>query len=399
MARARYEDWSDAFWAVGEKVQSGKVLLFFDEISWMGDKCPPFLAKLKSFWDNILTKNDQLVFVVCSSASSWVEKNLLSSTGFVGRITLTLTLEELPLPDCQKFWPKKVSAYEKFKVLSVTGGIPRYLEEIDPKSSAEENIKQLCFRNGAFLVNEFGQIFSDLFMRESKFYEKIVTLLATGSKETSEIQNEISTEHDRQHYGRIPEYLWELEEAGFIRRDYTWNINTGSDSRLSKYRLQDNYVRFYLKYIQKNLGKIKREAFNLKSLTALPAWNTIMGFQFENLVLNNRKSIHALLNIKPDEIVNDNPFFQTKTIRTPGCQIDYMIQSKFNSLYICEIKFSCHKIDASIIKEMETKISHLKYPKGFSCRPVLIHVNGVTEEVIESDYFSNILDMEDLFKI
>jgi hypothetical protein len=36
------------------------------------------------------------VFAVCGSASSWIEENLLSSTGFVGRISYTLTLEELP---------------------------------------------------------------------------------------------------------------------------------------------------------------------------------------------------------------------------------------------------------------------------------------------------------------
>lgn len=33
-----------------------------------------------------------------------------------------------------------------------------------------------------------------------------------------------------------------------------------------------------------------------------------------------------------------------------------------------------------------------RYPKGFSCRPVLIHVNGVSQDVIESDFFSNIID-------
>jgi uncharacterized protein len=32
-ARAVYEDWSDAFWAVAERAHSGKVLLFFDETS------------------------------------------------------------------------------------------------------------------------------------------------------------------------------------------------------------------------------------------------------------------------------------------------------------------------------------------------------------------------------
>jgi hypothetical protein len=66
-------------------------------------------------------KNDRLVFVVCGSASSWIEENLLGSTGFVGRISYTLTLEEVPLPDCNRFWPDNIAAYEKFKILSVNG--------------------------------------------------------------------------------------------------------------------------------------------------------------------------------------------------------------------------------------------------------------------------------------
>ena len=96
----------------------------------------------------------------------------MSSTGFVGRISYTLTLDELPLADCNKFWPKNISAYEKFKILAVTGGVPKYLEEINPKLAAEENIKKLCFTKGGFLVEEFEQIFSDLFIREVDFIKK-----------------------------------------------------------------------------------------------------------------------------------------------------------------------------------------------------------------------------------
>src|SRR5262249_29996528 len=99
---------------------------------------------------------------------------------------------------------------------------------------------------------------------------------------------------------------------------------------------------------------------------------------------------------KPDEIISDNPFFQRKTGRKPGCQIDYLIQTKFNTLYICEIKFKKEKINLEIIREMKKKIAVLKYPRGYSCRPVLIHVNGIDNTVIESDYFSEIIDFSEL---
>lgn len=391
---AKYSEWSDAFWAVGERVKTGKTLLVFDEISWMGSKDGTFLGKIKNFWDLQLKDNDKLVFIICGSASSWIEKNILSNTGFVGRISFTLTLDELPLVDCNDFWPKNISVYEKLKVLAVTGGVPKYLEEIDPNISAEENIRKLCFRKGGFLVNEFEQIFSDIFMRRSIYYKKILKALSMGAKEQSEILVQLNSKF----LGRIPEYLGELELAGFITRDFTWNIQTGQDVESSRYRLSDNYIRFYLKYIEKNLTKIERRAFDFKSLASLPEWFCMMGLQFENLVLNNRRELQALLKINPEEIICENPYFQRKTSRFKGCQIDYMIQTRFNTLYVCEIKFSQNPIGASIIDELQEKINALKFPKRFSHRPVLVHVNGVTEEVINSNYFSAIIDFGDLLR-
>lgn len=358
----------------------------------MGSKDPTFLGKIKNFWDTQLKKNDKLIFVVCGSASSWIEKNILSSTGFVGRISFTLTLDELPLPDCVEFWPDNISAFERFKILSVTGGIPKYLEEILPHKSAEENINRLCFQKGGFLVDEFEQIFSDIFIRKTDYYKRIIKTLVNGTKE----QYEISEALGIKRHGRIPEYLHELELAGFISKDYVWNLKTGKDSEIRKYRLSDNYLRFYLKYIENNLSKIQRNTFSLKSISSLPQWNTMMGFQFENLVLNNRSSLYGILSIRPEDIICENPYFQRKTTTTQGCQIDYLIQTKFDTLYVCEIKFSKNSLGVEVANEVQKKIDRLKRPKGFSCRPVLIHVNGVTEDLIDLDYFADIVDFSKL---
>ncbi|MDR3477633.1 MAG: ATP-binding protein [Gammaproteobacteria bacterium] len=386
------DDWSKLFYLLAEKVKKSRVVLLFDEISWMGSEDSDFLGKIKNAWDIKFKKNPNLIFVLCGSASYWIEENILSSTGFLGRVSYTLTLDELPLKACDQFWgktAKNISAYEKFKILSVTGGIPRYLEEIDPHLSAEENIKQLCFKKGGILVNEFEHIFSNIFKRRTPLYREIIEALVYGTKDASEISKELKVELT----GLFSEYFKELSLSGFIRRDYTWNINTGQDSKLSKYRLSDNYLRFYLRYIEKYKTKIDRSGFELKSLTSLPELPTIMGLQFENLVLNNRRYIYEVLGVSPDDVVSENPFFQTPTSRQPGCQIDYLIQTKFNTLYICEIKFSKNAIGMDVIHEVQQKIDRLKRPKGFSCRPVLIHVNGISEDVAESNYFSSIVDM------
>ena len=121
-----------------------------------------------------------------------------------------------------------------------------------------------------------------------------------------------------------------------------------------------------------------------------------MGLQFENLVLNNRKSIQELLHLTDNDIINENPYFQRQTKSHKGCQIDYMIQTRFNTLYIIEMKFLKSKVGMSIIDEMQAKIDAIKLPRGMSIRTALIHVNGVTKELLESNFFGDIIDINSL---
>jgi uncharacterized protein len=47
---------------------------------------------------------------------------------------------------------------------------------------------------------------------------------------------------------------------------------------------------------------------------------------------------------------------------------------------------------------MKNKIENLKMPRYISCRAVLIHVNGVSDDIIQSGYFSNIVDFTQLLE-
>lgn len=281
------------------------------------------------------------------------------------------------------------SAHDKFELLSVMGGIPKYLEKIQAQYSAEENIKNLYFKKGGLLANEFKQIFSDLFGKRSEKYKQIVKLLVQGSLEYGEICEKLGVGKS----GLMSDYLNDLVRSGFVSRDHTWHPKTKrSAPLLFKYRLRDNYLRFYLKYIDGKLPAIERGVYQLKSLSLLPGWATVMGLQFENLVLNNRHFVHQCLKLSPDDILVENPFFQHQTTRRSACQIDYMIQTRTNILYVCEVKFSRDILRKEIIREVKDKISRLYVPKGMSCCPVLIHVNGVQDSVIDSNYFTKIID-------
>jgi AAA+ ATPase superfamily predicted ATPase len=388
----RADNWSELFSTLADHTGEGQTLVVFDEISWMAAGDRGFLGKLKNAWDTAFKRNSQLALILCGSVSSWIDENLLSSTGFVGRVTQRLVVRPLPLASAVQFWGdrrQRISAREKLKVLSVTGGIPRYLEEIDPRLSAEENIGRLCFREGALLFDEFERLFSDLFGRRQSAYRAIVEALVDRHL----TQGEILARLDKQKSGTLSRYLGDLVTSGFIARDFAWKLSTGEPTKTSTYRLADNYVRFYLKYIARNRAKIVQGGFPDRALDYLPAWEAIMGLSFENLVLSNRDAVFHHLHLDAADVVFSNPFLQKAAASRRGVQIDLLIQARFQTLYLCEIKFSSVPIDSSVIAQVASKSERLARKRGFSLRPVLIHAGEVSEAVVQARYFDRIIDL------
>src|ERR1700722_7351703 len=321
MPKIQVSEWIEHFTFLGKQAKVQKIVIVLDEISWMGSEDPDFLGQLKTVWDLHFSENPELVLILCGSVSSWIEENILKSTGFVGRISVDMVLEELSIAESGEFWgarKNKVSAYEKFKMLSVTGGVPKYLEEIIPSLTAEDNIHRFCFQSDGLLFREFDQIFSDLFSKRAQTYGNIVKTLAHASLNLDEVCQKLNLEKS----GSVSRCLDDLALAGFVQEDCTWNLVTKVESRLKKFRLKDNYLRFYLRYIEPNKDRIAKDLFETKSFIHLPGWESVMGLQFENLVVNNLKSLCKLLRIDTLDISNAGPFFQRATQRRKGCQID-----------------------------------------------------------------------------
>ncbi|NGX31372.1 MAG: hypothetical protein K940chlam8_00739 [Chlamydiae bacterium] len=385
------DDWGTLFTILAKITEKGSAIILLDEISWMGSKDPTFLGKLKIAWDTHFSKNPNLILILCGSVSYWIEKNIISSTGFFGRISQKIFLEELSISNANQMLTElgfKGSALEKFMLFSIMGGIPWYLELINPSLSAVENIKQLCFEKDGILFDEYKQIFHDLFGKRSDIYGRIIKYLASASADYKEVSQNLKYSSG----GPLSEYLNELTLSGFIEKDYSWSIKTGKERRIFRYRLSDNYLRFYLKYVEPNYNKIKKGIFSKTSISSLPGWETIMGFQFENLVLHNRNLVYQKLNIDPTDITYDNPYFQKETLTQKGCQIDYLIQTRFNTIYLCKIKFSKNEVGMSVIEEVKQKIKRLKYPKGFSILPVLIYVGRCSDQIEDQSYFVEMID-------
>lgn len=389
----RCDDWGNLFYDLAEECKKGRVLVVLDEITWMGSQDPTFLPKLKTAWDRYFKHNSQFVMILSGSNSAWISKNILSSTGFFGRVSLRILLEELTLPECNMFWDGRsgtISSYEKFKILTVTGGVPRYLEELRPDLSAEANLQRLCFDSEGLLFREFDQIFHDLFQKQGHFYKQIVENLIDSPLSTTELSLKLG----RSRGGDLSKALRELMESGFLARDYTWSFATGKRLESSRYRIRDNYLRFYLKYILPH-----KEQIESTQLQRLPqGWLSIMGVQFENLVINNGSLVCRVLGVSPEDLLIANTYFQKAGARKRGCQIDYLIQTRFRYLYACEVKFRQKVVGKKVIEDVKEKLRRLQLPRGFSCSPVLIHVNGVSEDVVDSGYFARIIDLTELLK-
>jgi uncharacterized protein len=398
LPRVTFLTWTDAFNFLSTcLIKDEQTVILFDEISWMAELDPSFLGSLKTFWDQNISQKENVMLILCGSISTWIEKNILESTGFVGRISLVIHLKPLTLPESVLFLRKKGfkgSIYEIFKILSVTGGIPWYIDLIDPNETADKNIYELCFEPTCQLINEFKIIFHDLFRKKGFQYRKILNILIDGMKTQDEIRKKLLLKKG----GTISKYLKNLITAGFITKHYQWSFKNLKLGRQKLYRLSDCYIRFYLKYVEPFKDIIEQGLYKKAAKGKLPGWDTIMGFQFESLLLSNREFLFQLLNIDTDVVERDNPYIQYPSKERDGCQVDYLIQTKLNSLICCEFKFRKNELNTSIIKEMTKKISSLDVPKGFGIAPALFHFGGVSPKVEESGFFYKIIDLRDSFE-
>lgn len=97
-----------------------------------------------------------------------------------------------------------------------TGGVPLYLERMKPELPVEQNIRVLCFTREGLLVREFDKIFSDLFSKKKASHKEIITCLANGSKDISQIQR-----IKKKSWEAYSKHLDDLVKAGFVQRDFT----------------------------------------------------------------------------------------------------------------------------------------------------------------------------------
>lgn len=388
------DSWFSAFARLAKVLNPReKTVLLIDEISWMGKYDAAFPGELKYAWDNRFSKCPKLIMVLCGSVSSWIDKKILKSRGFVGRPSLNLLVPELSMRECAMFWRRggcRASSTDIIDVLSVVGGVPKYLENIDPAMSADENVKRLCFTPGALLVDEFDEIFNDALDENLGLKKRILSALGDSQKSPTEVAESLGLENN----GHLSAYLEELETAGFVARDTGLNPRTGKRSNVVRYRISDNYTRFYIRFIEPNRDLIRKGTFSFVSLAQLPGWESMLGLQFECLVYNNLREVVRRIGLDQTLILSAAPYVQNSTTRTARCQIDLLIQTR-RMLYVVEIKRR-ESVGEWVVTDVEEKISKLNTPRGVSIVPVLVYDGNLSKRVPADGYFGRTISAVEL---
>jgi AAA+ ATPase superfamily predicted ATPase len=389
--------WDMAFDYLAKLTSKGEWLILLDEVSWLASGDKLFAVKLKSAWDIKFKKNPKLILVVCGSVSTWIEDNILNSAHFLGRVTLSINLKELSLPEINQFWNKKkfhLGLLEKMIILAITGGVPKYLEEILRGENTTKTLAELCFDPGGILYRDFAKIFTEVFRRRSANLEKILRFCLEEKLSPKQLADKLGIDSNSD----LTEALHILEVSGFLNRDFYFNPQTGEVAKASHLRVKDNYSRFYLKVIEPAKKKIEKGGKIIQDLNEIKNFSSLLGYQFENLILANRDLVQVKLKLKSEQIISSAPYIQKKTQLTPqACQIDLLIHTDLDVFYLCE--FKCKKnINNEIITEVRKKMQAIKIPKRSAIKPVLVYVGEIQaghKEQLE-EYFYSIISLDDL---
>ena len=230
-------------------------------------------------------------------------------------------------------------------------------------------------------MEEFDEIFNDALDVNLGLKKRILMSLRDGNKTPTEVAEALGLENN----GHLSGYLDELELAGFVAKDTGLNPCTGKRSNTVRYRISDNYTRFYLKYIEPNRELIAKGTFSFVSLAQLPGWDAVLGLQFESLVHGNLREIIQRIGLDQTLILSAAPYVQHPTTRAAGCQIDLLIQTR-RMHYVVEIKRR-ESIGEWVVTEVEEKMAKLKTSRTVSVVPVLVYDGRLSKRVTADGYF------------
>ena len=386
--------WTNVLTALVEYVAKtyGKkpITILFDEFQWMAAGQKKLVSALKYVWDLQFKKRTNVHLVLCGSVGSFLVRKVLRSRALYGRITNEINLQPLRVNEILDVFRPRRSIQEIVELYMAIGGIPQYLEYIDPKVSTRLNLERLCFSTNGPLVGEFERIFISHFGKIPHYQTIVKHLGERGHADRHELVSICSLDSG----GTLSTYLEDLELAGFIER-YA-SIDRPEKVRNNRYRLRDHYLAFFFRFIQPSIQKIRSTSTKARFSTFVPenryaVWS---GLAFENLCRFHHELIAKALGFQTVDYQCGSWYSSKGKSKT---QIDLLFDRADKVLTLCELKFRSNKIGRSVIDEVEQKISHLGQLKKYTIERVLITASEPTNDLLREEYFHQIVGLSGLF--
>jgi len=238
-----FDNWAELWDAVAAILGDRRHILILDELPYAAESDPATLSALQHAWDSHF-QHSNLVIVLCGSQVKAMESLQLRQSPLFGRLTGQWYLEPLPFAALREFFPDW-SAEERVAVYAIVGGIPAYLNWLDPTLSLTDNIRQIILSDGSMFTAEPAFLLYDE-VREPQSYLAILKAIGLGNHTLKDISNHalISTSH-------LSAYLQRLQDLKLIERRLPAAISPAArrKSKSGRYHLSDPYFRFYFRFL------------------------------------------------------------------------------------------------------------------------------------------------------
>ena len=393
------KDWIEAFQLLRTYLEKTpkdkKQVVFFDEMPWLDTYRSGFLGAFEWFWNDFASTQNNLIFIVCGSATSWMIDNIdKNKGGLFNRYTCKIFLKPFSLLETKEYLESKNflwSLYEITECYMILGGIPFYLSLLKKKLSLSQNIDRLFFESDAELADEFSNLYATLFSN-SENYIKVVESLS--KKKEGLTRNEIAKKTKLTTNGALTKILNNLVDSGFVKIQAFYD----KKKKDAKYQLADYYTAFYFHFIKDNYGIDSSYWSNSSENPSRRAWE---GLTFEQVCKDHVYQIKQKLGISG--VLSKESIWSTTSDEEKGilgAQIDLVIKRKDNVINLCEIKFSKDEfiIDKDYDLVLRNKVSSFIKATNSkaSIQLTLITTYGLKKNMY-SNYITNEVTLEDLF--
>lgn len=390
----RPRNWSQAFFMLGQYLASlpeGKKVVFIDELPWLDTRQSEFLAAFEAFWNGWGAQQNDIMLIVCGSATTWITNKIISDKGgLFNRAARRLYLMPFTLSETEKYLISRGIRWSRYDIVEcymTMGGIPYYLKLLDNSLSYLANIDSIFFKQNGPLWDEFDHLYETLF-GTSKAYMKIIEALAT--KKSGLTRKEIIDETDLDDNGLLTEMLKNLKDSRFVRAYNTF----GYGEKNVVYQLADYFTLFYLRFMK---GRQNPDEHFWTHYLDNPAKNAWAGQTFEQVCKDHIAQIKKAIGISA--LLTDIASWQG-TSECGKAQIDLIIDRRDRTTNICEIKFSVEEfaIDGNYEETLRKKIQVFREATKSrkALQLVMITTYGVRQNA-HSGIMQSQVRMDDLF--